>query len=738
MKRKLLFVVGLLFALQPAISQSREDKLKIENDKKYFDDSDKDFDVKEVPEKWKTESAVILCQKLSFSYTTENNLSTDNYHIEEYVRKRIKLLDKAAVEEFSKFYFLSSASVGIHIVKPNGTVVDVDLSAAISEESQIPSIYRSYAVFESYKKLAIPGLEEGDILDYYYATKNITMGRDGETKAFRAFIFSLNASYPIVNQIVFYNVDRNYFINFTSTNNAPNLEEGTAGTNYLGKVKENIKTYILKDKDRDKIAQEKWVYQYRNYPTIKFQVVSGTKNAFKDSEYFLGTRGEAKSKVTKQELVLSMSRRFLNESVLEKYFKGYTVPFIVDYIKKKHKGVTDPEIIMTEAFYCMRYQYPNVIGGYPFNWTEDKNDYIGNDSRINDELFCEVMLAVAKKFKIKPEVFIAIPRSMGTFEEVLIPSELNIGVRINGKLLLSPPKFYSVHTTLDPLVEGCDAIVFVPEDDPEKSTYTEFVLPISKSSENIILYNLKASISEDMEFVDVKRSTTHKGNYIESAPVYTADEDDVLYEDKKKFDVDFKEKPEEKMMKKEKEAKAKEEEDRAEYAKKVKEYLKENTDGDFEIEEYHSYEVKNLGREPESNEFVLDEHFTVKNIINKAGKNYTINVGLLLGEQVEIKEKERDRKTDIDIAFSKSIVSEISLLIPEGYTVEALDELNINVDNSSMAFKSVAKMEGNTLKISVKKEYKVFHDSKSNWKNWTEVVDAAYNFTQKKVVLKKG
>jgi hypothetical protein len=67
-----------------------------------------------------------------------------------------------------------------------------------------------------------------------------------------------------------------------------------------------------------------------------------------------------------------------------------------------------------------------------------------------------------------------------------------------------------------------------------------------------------------------------------------------------------------------------------------------------------------------------------------------------------------------------------------------LQDLNFDVDNESGAFVSAAKLEGDKLTISTKKVYKKNYDRKEMWANYVAFLEAAYKFTQVKIVLKKS
>ena len=57
-----------------------------------------EFKITDVPDKWKSESAVILAQKIDYAYVRKSMASAMT--IKEYVRKRIRLQDKNALESF--------------------------------------------------------------------------------------------------------------------------------------------------------------------------------------------------------------------------------------------------------------------------------------------------------------------------------------------------------------------------------------------------------------------------------------------------------------------------------------------------------------------------------------------------------------------------------------------------------------------------------------------------------------
>lgn len=81
-----------------------------------------------IPGKWKDESAVILFKSESYEYKKQSMAAKVNDDF--YFHQRIKLLDKAAITDFSEFTFgdLDKAAygrqgvfMGVKVVKPDGS-----------------------------------------------------------------------------------------------------------------------------------------------------------------------------------------------------------------------------------------------------------------------------------------------------------------------------------------------------------------------------------------------------------------------------------------------------------------------------------------------------------------------------------------------------------------------------------------------------------------------------------------
>jgi hypothetical protein len=92
-------------------------------------------------------------------------------------------------------------------------------------------------------------------------------------------ITTLIGDYPIMKQKIDFIVDRGFFINFKSSNGAPDLKKNV-------NVDHNTYSFSMADQDRPRVEDTRWLFPYRQLPTIKFQLV--WSKVGRENEFFLG------------------------------------------------------------------------------------------------------------------------------------------------------------------------------------------------------------------------------------------------------------------------------------------------------------------------------------------------------------------------------------------------------------------------------------------------------------------
>lgn len=172
--------------------------------------------------------------------------------------------------------------------------------------------------------------------------------------------------------------------------------------------------------------------------------------------------------------------------------------------------------------------------------------------------------------------------------------------------------------------------------------------------------------------------------------------------------------------------------------KERKEAFEKELKSTFDVDKYLSFDLIKDGRYGDTAWLQFNEKFTLKKMISRAGKNYIVEIGKMVGPQIKLEESElKVRQTDVWVPYARTIENNVSLAIPAGYTVEGVQDLNLSVDNESGAFISTAAVKDDKLVINTKKLYKRSFDKKEVWANYVAFLEAAYKFSQAKIVLKK-
>lgn len=713
----------LLICLMANALSAQSKKVK-EIREKFWGANDQYKNVVDIPDKWKNESAVIIYQEYSYLY--KGTKKTVDYR--ESIRKRIKLLDKSAVDAYSEFSFAENFKVergfagkggrvfaGVKIIKSNGEETEISMDDAVD-------------VGGTLKKLAVPDLEIGDIIDYYYYIYEpfVTIN----AYVFDPIVATLSAGYPIMKQRLEFEVGKKFFINFNSLHGAPKLkvEDQSSRKSVL---------YSMEGEDIEKEDDLRWFYARRVLPIIKFQVVYARKSRLeKQVAVFLGEKKTVKSNVTKREVF--------------EYYKDYPTfdeknVGLKKYLKNNGFSKKSNEEIIREAYYYLRFHnliykiepivwlQNDIISGLPY--------YYGNF--LSDRAFVQSMGSFLQSQKIPFEVVVAIPRYLSTLDELLLEDEITLLIRTTGENPIYLSRF-RVHTNFNHLpseLEGTRAYVLRNKGKKKIQSIAELDLPISTKDQNKTISNVKVSFaSEDFNTLDVDREVEHHGynkedeqsdlinlqDYVEKEQKYYGQES-YLYSD------DIRKKERKKIIPK---IEAKNEKDLEEQ----KERFKKNASGEMAttIEEFKAYNIKSQGRFGEETVFSYEDQFQMEGFTKRAGKNYIFEAGKLIGGQVALKEEEMERTQDIYMPYARSFENNITVAIPEGYTVDGLDKLNKSVKNATGGFISTASVEGNQLKITTNKYYNNNFEKAANWPLMIEFLEAAFQFTQEKVLLKKG
>lgn len=680
-----------------------------------------------VPEKWKNESAVVIYKNENYDFSKFGSKVT-------YIsstRKRIKLQDQAAVTEFSEFSFqdrIRSSKgdsfrfkkgfnvIGIKVIKPDGSEKEINLDTeAITTDEK--------------KKVAIPNLETGDIIDFYYYSEE-------PFKSVGAYGFdpvenTLGDSYPIMDLKITFKTENDFFINFNTYNGAPELKE-------VSPAGGSERRYELVAKDIEKNDFPRWFYPLAELPCYKFQVYFARSGKFEDqaSAFLPAKENIIKKTVSKEDVLAHYDSRFRPVGHLAD----------IERFIKTHDAFASDEEKVKEVYYFTRHQYytryveafvvkeANIM--YPFEL------YGGYPIFFNTETeFIDHFMAFLKDNKIEYDIIVATTRDNGPIKDMLMKDNLEVLLKVNTQKPVYL-QFFTPYTNADQIshmLENSDAYALKVSNRKKISDVDTEKLPVSTHKDNRTESVVNVSFAPDFNTVNINRKSSlygHNKDAEQREKMYFFDyvaEDYAKYNTKPLMDL-VKNKTKREQYTKEFDALKNKLKD------KQKKEFKESAESEFGFPvDDHELEITATGRFGSATPFSYNEKFTIKDkLAKKAGTNFVVDIGKLIGEQVDLEEKELKRTNNIYMPYPRSFSEEINVTIPDGYTVSGLDKFNKKVENATGGFVSTAKAEGNKIIITAVKYYTNYYEPQKNWNDMTAFLEAAYQFTQEKILLKKN
>ena len=764
-KLGLLCFCFLVLALE-AISQAPQLGVTIE----------KEFNETAVPEKWKNESAVIIGQKTEYLFTrlaTGRNYSTV-VRINEYIHKRVKLQDKNALEKFSTFNFASMGKDGIaqyKIIKASGKEENVDMKTAVEDEKEIDPIYKPifFSLNIKSQKIAIPNLEVGDIIDY---TVKSTIDWDMKTEGtgFKPFIFSLTNSYPAIYQQYRFTMVNGIKVQYRNYNGAPNLRFDPKASVYGDK--ESYLSYYFLDKDREKTTDVRWNYELRTTPSVKFRVIFLADND--PSSKGLGEATVDRSGLNPDDVYKHYSGVASFVTPMVSSLVGYTTQYLT---KKKEEGVlkTDDDMIR-ECYYCLRKVFLEMYYKGPVHsdlekymtgkrlykkiLAQEKKDGPDKEQREDEIRISSVTFATALRLalagqNIFAELQVYVPRSLGAWRDAIFMDELDFVIKVKCKrkyYFLEAFNNFDAFGTPYQHLEGAEGYSIAYD---QANRYYRTTIPATTFIDNLQRQDYSIGFTDAMDIVRAERVSSYLGDEKNSLIGNANLDRSYLNYDFSKYYVDpgadkgrqtgKKKKGNDEPMVASGDTAKYDDPDKDEHIKERNEIFEKSLKEELDVDKYEDFELLKDGRYGDTALLQFKEKFTLKKLMNKAGKNYIFEVGKLIGDQIKLQQSElTGRQVDIWIPHARTIENNITVSIPSGYSVDGLLDLNMNIDNESGSFISSTNVVpkdspgGNDkLIITSKKIYKKNFDKKEAWPNYVAFLEAAYKFSQLKIVFKK-
>ncbi|UYQ92444.1 DUF3857 domain-containing protein [Chitinophaga horti] len=680
------------------------------------------FKNRTVPDSMNKESGVVMARHIDISASGRKR----KREYTRIVREMVKINDKAALEEYSEFNYqqfsrslmsypvTETRVLGVRIIKPDGAVkyVNADDAVATTDDKT-----------DKQRKLAISDLQVGDIIDYFVCMEQVLEGY----QTFLPETFVLGDDKPILSYSIHTEVADRFVTQYRSSNGAPEFKRKYAdGTVELDMLVRNIPA----------LPMSLWMSPIRQVPLIRMNLVE-----INDPSLGGPTKGTVMKNPATFRTREAATKHVLGSRSGTSYatvpFLGDTKELIANY-KKANRDATDRDIV-TFAYYAIRY-----LALYRVN-AGDKI-LVGqgrNYSTLNQRRFLLYLNYILVKNDI-PTDFVLVTSKYGPDQdEVMLPGDYEwmLKTREKDPLFISVEGMFTNASYIASEFEGQHAYVVEGAKVRREDGFADQVdLPQTTPAENAKLEKMSISLDDNMQLLNIDRTTTVKGHLKHD------DQQSLLlfeeyYEEERKnmgvktsFMEEFADSRRNKSLAEEYAnafAKAR---------KDWKDIFKGEIKGTFDVEpkEVSKFGITKMGLQHAKPDFVYTTRFSLEGLVKRAGNNYILDAGKLIGGQLTLKPSQRDRKVDVYMPFARSFEYSIDIQIPAGYTVEGLDKLQQNVDTDAASFVVNGAVNGGKLTLNIKKTYKHAFEKAAQWGDLVKVIDAALAFQDAKLLLKKA
>lgn len=668
-----------------------------------------DFQKRTVPDRYKNASAVILSyyRELSTDYYRKatadlvlNLRLTRQIDCTDMERMLIQINDKKALKDYSEFTFKTKSRkwtwgyhhktqtvLGIRVIKKNGNVQEVSLDDYVDVKEGKNDKDLS-------QKIAVPGLEVGDCIDVFSLDQI-----DTQEQQLDPFYFVLRQDEPVLYTKVHCVLDQSLATVYRTMNGAPDFTQTT------DKDKNAVLDMVM-DKPID-AESSIWYNSLEQSPFIEMYITP-TKAKVAVVEKAMRQKGvRGNPDVTP---ILQDDWKLLKSYVSKGGYSPAGLPSTYKSVFKsaKKEGMSAEE--KADRIYSFEY----VSSGSSQRAFNTVANYL-------------------RKLGVEIEMGITTPFGALPVDKLINYNSTSWFFRLKGTdLYYFPGTYPKVASEIPYIYQGRKAYM---QDSEEQIT-----IPVSQAEDNKSVNDMVVKL--DGTKLDISRKVTYSGEqkmYGQSlvSPDNTLFGSSQLeaywrylkYDDKDPYSCYTKK-------------------ESAELKGAFNEYRKNAIDPfKAEISSYHDgdpvqvggYGVDCVGIRRDSSNFVYHVDYVMDGMVKRAGNNYLLSVGKLIGSSLKLEGKDRERIDDVwrKMAFVDEWNIEIPL--PQGYKVsaEALKKIETSVANECGEFTVKATAGNESVKVYVRKCFAHRVEPVSNWSKLLALVDACSAFADKQMVIAK-
>ncbi|RYY64725.1 MAG: DUF3857 domain-containing protein [Chitinophagaceae bacterium] len=699
-----------------------------------------EFKVTNVPADMSNESAVIIARAFDITNSSKSrfkwvgigfNVARRNLYRTVY-HERVKINDKNALNEFStieyrkkldnstrfgfsKLYNTMETYIGAKIIKGDGKEVIVNTAEEVLTKDEKT---------RQEGKLAISDLQVGDILDYYIDVEEMKENNDDEQGP---FTFVMGGDYPMLYINVRLQLDEKAGVQYIAANGAPELKHSTTDDGDL----------VLKLEARNlaKFKSSMWTSPYRQWPYVilQYKIVGRYESPY--SDYKAGTLHKGTMAFKLADFYrgaipqMRVSADFTPQRLAYEYLGG----------KKKMRDLPKDSVVKV-LFDYWRWQKLDVFNRQTIDVSQDVKY-----SRANSLQNALYMSYYLQDLDLDHDLLLLCSRNEQSLQNVLKLGDMDavIRVAIDGKTYYMA--FDDVTTRFNEIpvrFQGEEYIAIRAEKGRRAYSFTDGTagtLPLTSAADNTTAETIRVQMApSNGQLLQIDRSCSLTGAYRSSEQkrlLLSEDIDKALSKalsEKTHMESLSANKTSAKLVPDFTAAFTKERNDWKKYFKdEIKEQYEE------EPKEVTSYEIGDHGLLNSSPSFVYRSSFTMDNFVKKAGNNYIVDAGKLIGKFTKVDEKERNRSMDVYMFSARTFTFDINIAIPEGYTAKGVEELATNMTNESGSFVARASADEKNVKITVTRSFNKAFEPAANWPKLLSLLDAVYEFNNKKILFEK-
>ncbi|MCD6069363.1 MAG: hypothetical protein K0S33_4189 [Bacteroidetes bacterium] len=717
-------------------------------------------DTTSIPAHWKNESIILL----DYDYSIRVNRSGGH---EEKIRMVYYLRDKWGLDEVSQISLPGVVSgkttekkIGT-VYKRNGKQITIDTTQLIPRKSKInfnnATGRKTLFSVESNngQKLAVPSLEVGDILEIHYETK----------------ISDAPTIIPLVTKFCALNYAVDLWIETVSSYRYGTYYATIVVDPLLMNTKatfksQNENSFSIKQQNVEKYKEEILNDNLSQIPyvLVKYKYKDlGVGNNSADREFVKMSEEEMKKdQMTRVRQIYYKKDK--QEKALARRISGS--------LKKKHPKIEDTLSYVRDAYYL----YREIIGGDYLYAGYNKSGYKGN------LFFVNVMGRVLGKKGIKNKVFLSQENHYGGTSKQSDFLEPVHGIVIpHLDFYLFNPLYNLEPGNVPSHFENQTYVSFTANKYYKKNRYKWWLIPlgvytpifIAPNSGGLLLAGTAAGIGgsvADIVIASVKSKKKRKydyktGHFPLSQPNYNQISTDVEIKDLKtngkpleietknsfygKMKINelrklnnysdiynmekniYKELIHAKTPVQDAEAKTNE----AKTMKKL--FVIDLKDDGFDVDKVTSYNFDQANFFNTSAPLKYSLNYTAKNILVESGDYLILNAGHLIGEQLNVNERNSERTQDFYIPYQKQFTKQITIHIPAGYTVQNIEDFTVSKETTAGKFVSKAYVDGGKVVINTTKTYAFQYYDKDDVDDIYSFLIVAEHFRNKRLVLKK-